>query len=54
MRMMAILLGASAFVYYVTGLSGRYTKRTRLYFAMGTWIFVYLVTMFLVFFGGNL
>ena len=54
MRMMAILLGASAFVYYVTGLRGSFTRRTRLYFAMGTWIVVYLVTMILVFLGGNL
>ena len=54
MRMMAILLGSAAFVYYVTGLRGRYSKRTRLYFAMGTWIVVYLVTMLLVFLGGNL
>jgi hypothetical protein len=54
MRMMAILLGASAFVYYVTGLRGSFTRKTRLYFAMGTWIVVYLVTMLLVFLGGNL
>ena len=52
--MMAILLGASAFVYYVTGLKGSFTTKTRLYFAMGTWIVVYLVTMLLVFLGGNL
>jgi hypothetical protein len=54
MRMMAILLGESAFVYYVTGLRGSFTRKTRLYFAMGTWIVVYLVTMLLVFLGGNL
>ena len=52
--MMAILLGASAFVYFVTGFRGNFTRRTRLYFAMGTWIVVYLVTMLLVFLGGNL
>ena len=49
MRMMLILFGASAFVYYVTGLRGRFTVRKRIYFAMGTYIIVYLITMILVF-----
>ena len=53
MRMMAILLGASAFVYFVTGIRGRLTSRTRFYFALGTFIVVYLMTMILVFVGGN-
>ena len=53
MRMMAILLGASVFVYFVTGIRGRFTRRTRFYFAMGTFVVVYLLTMILVFTGGN-
>ena len=53
MRMMLILFGASAFVYYVTGLRGRFTVRKRIYFAMGTYIIVYLITMILVFTVGN-
>ena len=54
MRMMLILLGSAAFVYYVTGLRGRFTRRKRIYFAMGTYIVVYLITMTLVFLRGNL
>jgi hypothetical protein len=54
MRMMAILLGSAAFVYYVTGLRGRFTKRKRIYLAMGTYLLVYLITMTLVFLSGNL
>lgn len=53
MRMMLILLGASAFVYFVTGIKGRFTVRKRLYFAMGAYIIVYLITMILVFTVGN-
>ena len=53
MRMMLILLGSAAFVYYVTGLRGRFTVRKRIYFAMGTYIIVYLITMVLVFTVGN-
>ena len=53
MRMMLILFGASAFVYFVTGIKGRFTGRQRLYFALGTFVAVYLVTMILVFTGGN-
>jgi hypothetical protein len=49
MRMMLILLGASAFVYVVTGIRGRFTRRTRFYFALGTFVVVYLLTMVLVF-----
>lgn len=54
MRMMLILFGASAFVYFVTGIKGRFTVRGRLYFAVGTFVIVYLVTMILVFLGGDL
>ena len=53
MRMMAILLGASAFVYFVTGIRGRFTRRKRFYFALGTFVVVYLLTMVLVFTGGD-
>jgi hypothetical protein len=53
MRMMLILFGAAAFVYFVTGIKGRFTVRKRLYFAMGTYIIVYLITMILVFTVGN-
>ena len=53
MRIMAILLGASAFVYFVTGIGGRFTRLTRFYFALGTFVVVYLMTMILVFVGGN-
>ena len=53
MRMMLILFGASAFVYFVTGIMGRFTVRKRIYFAMGTYIIVYLITMILVFTVGN-
>ena len=53
MRMMLILFGVSAFVYFVTGIKGRFTVRKRIYFAMGTYIIVYLITMILVFTVGN-
>jgi len=51
MKMMLILFGASAFVYFVSGVNGWFTKRARLYFAMWTFFFVYLVAMFLIFLG---
>ena len=54
MRMMAILLGTAAFVYFVTGIKGRFTKMKRLYFAIGAYVIVYLITMTLVFLSGNL
>jgi hypothetical protein len=53
MRMMAILLGSAAFVYFVTGIKGRFTKRKRFYFALGTYVLVYLITMILVFLDGT-
>ena len=53
MRMMLILFGASAFVYFVKGIKSRFTMRKRLYFALGTYIIVYLITMVLVFTVGN-
>lgn len=53
MRMMAILLGAAAFVYYVTGLKGRFTRMKRFYFALGTYIVLYVATMILVLSSGN-
>lgn len=53
MRMILILLGSAALVYFLTGLTGKFTKRKRLYFAIGTFVVVYLTTMFLVFFVGN-
>ena len=54
MRMMARLLGTAAFGYFVTGINGRFTRIMRLYFALGAYILVYLITMTLVFFSGNL
>ncbi len=54
MRMMFILLGAAAFAYYVTGIKGGFTRWERFYFALGTYILVYLITIILVFLGGNL
>ena len=53
MRMMAILLGASVFVYFITGFNKKFNRMTRLYFALGTMIVVYLIAMFLVLFGGK-
>lgn len=53
MRMMLILLGSAAFVYFVTGIRGRFTRRRRLYFALGAYITVYIITMLFVFLGGN-
>lgn len=53
MRMMFILLGSAAFVYYVTGIRGRFTRWQRFYFALGTYIVVYLITMVLVLSGEN-
>lgn len=53
MKMMLILFGASAFVYFVTGIKGRFTRWKRFYFALGAFIIVYLITMILVFTGGN-
>ena len=54
MRMMAILLGVTAFVYFVTGLKGGLSKKKRLYLALGTYLLAYLITMISVFFGGEL
>ncbi|MEJ2491112.1 MAG: hypothetical protein P8Y84_05770, partial [Desulfuromonadales bacterium] len=48
MRLMLILLGASLFAYFVTGIGRRFTTTARLYFAIGTFLGVYLVTMTLV------
>ncbi len=53
MRMMAILLGAAAFVYYVTGLKGNFTRMKRFYFALGTYLVLYVTTMIVVLSGGN-
>jgi len=53
MRMMLILFGASAFVYFVTGIKGRVPRKVRLYCAIGTFVAVYLVTMIMVFIGGK-
>lgn len=53
MRLMAILLGAAGFVYVLTGFSKKFTKMTRLYFALGTMLAVYLLAMLLVLFGGE-
>ena len=53
MRMMLILFGASALAYFVTGLKGRFPRWQRFYFAVGTFIIVYLVTMILVFSDGD-
>ena len=52
MRLMAILLGAAVFVYVLTGFSKRLTRMTRLYFALGTMLVVYLLAMLLVLLGG--
>lgn len=54
MRLMLILFGASVFVYIVTGFKGRFNRMARLYFAIGTFVAVYLVAMFLVFLEGGL
>lgn len=53
LRMLLILLGPTALVYFVTGIKGRFTMRKRLYFALGTYILVYLITMVLVLSGDN-
>ena len=53
MRIMAILLGTAAFVYYVTGLKGSLTRMKRFYFALGTYIVLYLAPMIIVLSGGN-
>ena len=54
MRMMLILFGTSACVYFVTGIKGRFTRRKRVYFAIGAFGVAYLVTMILTFFEGGL
>ena len=53
LRMLLILLGPAVFVYFVTGIKGRFTIRKRLYFALGTYVLVYLITMVLVLTGEN-
>jgi len=53
MRMIAILLGVSVFVYFITGFNKKFNRMTRLYFALGTMIVVYLLTMLLVLLGGD-
>jgi ABC-type branched-subunit amino acid transport system permease subunit len=53
MRMMLIYFVAAIAAYFLAGIKGRFTKRERLYFAIGAFVAVYLVTMILVFTGGN-
>lgn len=45
MRLMAILFGASAFVYFLTGYVKSFSRRKRFIFALATYIIVYLVIM---------
>ena len=51
MRIMAILLGIAAFVYLVTGQTGKFTTMKRLYIALGAFVLAYLVTIILVLIG---
>ena len=51
--MMLIYFAAAIAAYFLAGLKGRFTRRERLYFAIGAFVLVYLMTMILVFTGGN-
>ena len=50
MRMMLIYFAAAIVAYSLSGLGGKFTKRSRLYFALGAFIVTYLVTMALTLF----
>jgi hypothetical protein len=53
MRMMLIYFGAAAVAYFLSGIGGRFTKRTRLYFAIGAFAVAYLAAITLTLFEGG-
>ncbi|MBW2451724.1 MAG: hypothetical protein JRF07_05125 [Deltaproteobacteria bacterium] len=53
MRIMILLIGAAVLVYFITGIWGTYTRRQRFLMALGTYIVVYLATIFVLVFLEN-
>ena len=53
MRMLLIYFVAAIAAYFLAGIKGRFTKRERLYFAIGAFVLVYLITMISVLVGGS-
>ena len=49
MRLMLMFLGASLAAYFLSGIGGRFSKLTRLYIAVGTFVVVYIATVIFVF-----
>ena len=54
MRMMLIYFGAAVGAYFLSGMRGRFSKRDRLYFAIGAFVLAYLVAMVMTFIEGGL
>ena len=53
MRLLAIFFIVSAFVYYVTGKPGKYSRRQRLIYALLTYVVLYAVMLVTVLLSGD-
>ena len=53
MRLLAIFFVISAFVYYVTGRSRKYSRRQRFVFALITYVTLYTVLLATILLSGN-
>ena len=53
MRLLAIFFVISAFVYYVTGRPGRYSRRQRLVYALLTYLGLYAAMLATVLLSGD-
>ena len=53
MRLLAIFLAISASVYFLTGLSGKHSKKRRLRFALATYTILFLSMLVVVLFRGD-
>jgi hypothetical protein len=53
MRLLAIFFVVSAFVYYVTGRSPKYSRRQRFVFALITYLSLYAVLLATIILSGN-
>ena len=54
MRLLSIFFVISLFVYFLTGIPKKYSRKKRLLFAFGTYLVLYLCLLMLVAFGGDL
>ena len=53
MRLLSVFLVISLFVYFVTGIPKKYTRKKRLLFALGTYVVLYLGLLLMIAFGGD-